>query len=307
MEEAASQIDDPNVVDRQRYELLWVFAFLSLAHIAVFYFAIPTSDLNQIAFPVWIAYGGIGTIAVWFAWTCRPLFARIARAGIICCLFYVSVSNVIPHHMYRSILSNRASIERQWRRNKQRMIKAKQSPEAIRQAYDFIKSAYRYNSRDTLYEILLCWVCGALLVAYFATWFTGYRLIPPGESLSKTPLSIQSILVLTFVAALAFYFIRAQNPSSRTLYFVNGMTVGVLACTTVWAIFQKQLWKKAVVPVLAVATVIALDLVFGRMLSAWKGDLLDRANYVVRFACGLVVSPLATAIVLQRAGYRLAR
>jgi|GEM_PF-5865874 len=171
-----------------------------------------------------------------------------------------------------------------------------------------IKSLEQYalTIGDTIYEILACWLCGALLVAYLATWFMGCRFVPPDEKLSKTPLSIQSILTLTFVAALAFYFIRAQNPANRMLYFANGATVGVLASVSMWSVFQPRVWKKVVPPLLAVAAVIFLDLVLGGMLSAWRGTVSDRAEYVVRFAGGLVVSPTLTAIVLQKAGYRLA-
>ena len=146
-----------------------------------------------------------------------------------------------------------------------------------------------------------------MLVAYLATWFTGYRLVPPGEKLSKTPLSIQSIFVLTFVAALAFYFIRARNPANRVLYFANGATVGVLASVSIWSAFQTSVWKRILVPLVAIAAVICLDVGVGGLLAAWQGTVFERVDYVVRFAGGLVVSPILTALVLQKAGYQLTR
>jgi|GEM_PF-5803711 len=112
MEQANQSAErDPRQVEQQKYDLVWVFAFLSLAHVAAFYAAIPMSERSRNALPVWIAYGGIGTITVWFAWTCRTVFERVMRVGIVFCLFYVSVTNVIPYYMHSQILANRASIQ----------------------------------------------------------------------------------------------------------------------------------------------------------------------------------------------------
>lgn len=266
--------------------------FLVAVHALAFTKLIGLSFKWNAAFPAWIAAGGIGSLAVWFAFTARPLFHRIlvsttvligVHLGCGASLSYIALSQDSQSRSNFSRVSNGAVF----------MIEYYPS-------YTFDPNGVKNNRSSTM---LIGWMLGSFLAAYCCTWFTGFRLAAPGMKINKRmPLSIRSMFVMTIVAAIASQFLSRQYFARQAFHYSHGLTVGLLAAAAAWAVFSNG-GKRLLVPFGVAMLVILGDVTLGWLVGAWRGSLLARFQEIVLFTLSISVSPLATFSLLKHFGY----
>lgn len=222
-------------------------------------------DFAPAALPV----GGVCTLSVWFAWSRRSLWERVART--LAAAFALCV------------------------------VVALYFPRAGQFVHPLMARLQRFDHH--FFYVLCFFAFGTLVPAYLLRWFAGVSISPPRGVVEEKALSIRTVLLtmIGIAAALALLKYSSGNevvPMTTwyALCFRTGMGVlyGLLAAAVVYAVFRLDngMLLNMVVAWLVIAAVVCF---------AMRGQY---AHLAAQAIC-MSTSPLLSFWLMKRYGYRL--